>query len=109
MMEVINTTADVRRIAPPFLHTIEQEAPGWTRPHGAGDLALIIPGLPEWDDSVLLINGQFAACSVFWRKGYVHLTVYGGEAVEITREQAAQVVVGRVARIMHCAAEGWAA
>ena len=109
MSEVITIDADMRRIDPPFLHTIVEIVPGWSRPHGAGDLALIIPGLPTWDDSVLLADGTFAACSVVWRKGYVHLTIYGGKQIEVAREQAERLVVGRVDRIMHCAIDGWAA
>lgn len=109
MMDLVAKPADMHCIEPPFLHTIEKAINGWTRPHGAGDLALIIPGLPKWDDSVLLADGTFASCSVYWRVGYVHLSIYGGRAMEVTREQAEQMVVGRVDRIMHCAIDGWAA
>lgn len=89
----------------PFLAELTRPALGLE----PGDMVLIVPGVPKWDDRCLLRDGTFAAVTVFALDNRVWITRDGEESFDVSREEAKALIRGRVDRKLRVSAGTWAA
>lgn len=86
-------------IEQPFLHVLDGPIPGYHSALSAGDMVLVLPGAPLWDDMHLLRDGRFAAVQVFRPDGLVGFNIYGSsDHFYVPKDRAPELIAGRVAK-----------